>query len=115
LNKTLHQPPAIQQGNHSIDGVFTQSGKVADRDSRENYRGLGVFRTEADFLTPVAGTPLAWRYAACIALWMFTMLTAPGLTLLFLGVVVGLGVAFVWMLWEVEQVSKPRRNSDRFG
>jgi hypothetical protein len=26
LNKTLHQPPAIQQGNHSIDGVFTQSG-----------------------------------------------------------------------------------------
>jgi predicted negative regulator of RcsB-dependent stress response len=46
---------------------------------------------------------------------MVTMLTAPGLTLLFLGVVVGLGIAFVWMLWEVEQVSKPRRNSDRFG
>ncbi len=43
------------------------------------------------------------------------MLTAPGLTLLFLGVVVGLGVAFVWMFWEVEQVSKTRRNSDRFG
>jgi len=54
-------------------------------------------------------------YAACIALWMFTVLTAPGLTLLFLGVVVGLGVALVWMLWEVEQVSKRRRNSDRFG
>jgi hypothetical protein len=30
LNKTLHQPPAIQQGNHSIDGVFTQSGPKAD-------------------------------------------------------------------------------------
>jgi len=29
---------------------------------------------------------------------MFTVLTAPGLTLLFLGVVVGLGVALVWML-----------------
>ena len=29
LNKTLHQPPAIQQGNHSIDGVFTQSGSFA--------------------------------------------------------------------------------------
>ncbi len=42
------------------------------------------------------------------------MLTAPDLTLLFLGVVVGLGVAFVWMLWEIEQ-SRPRRNSDRFG
>ncbi len=42
------------------------------------------------------------------------MLTAPGLTLVFLGVVVSLGIAFVWMLWEVEQ-TKPRRNSDRFG
>ena len=46
---------------------------------------------------------------------MTTMLTAPALTLLFLGVVIGLGIAFVWMLWEVEQVSKPRSNSDRFG
>ena len=57
----------------------------------------------------------ARRYAACIVSWMFTMLTAPDLTLLFLGVVVGLGTAFVWMLWEIEQVSKPRRKSDRFG
>jgi len=44
---------------------------------------------------------------------MLTMLTAPGLTLLFLGVVVGLGIAFVWMLWEIQQVSKPDRNGDR--
>ncbi len=44
------------------------------------------------------------------------MLTTPDLTLLFLGVVVGLGTAFVWMLWEVEQTaSRPSRNSDRFG
>lgn len=43
------------------------------------------------------------------------MLTVPALTLLFLGVVVGLGTALVWMLWEIEQVSKPQRNSDRFG
>lgn len=43
------------------------------------------------------------------------MLTTPGLTLLFLGVVVGLGTALVWMLWEVEQTSRPRRNSDRAG
>ncbi|HEY1412276.1 MAG TPA: hypothetical protein VGF36_09050 [Rhodopila sp.] len=44
------------------------------------------------------------------------MLTAPDLTLLFLGVVVGLGIAFVWMIWEVEQMtSKSRRNSNRFG
>ena len=63
-------------------------------------------------------------YAACIASFalvgcigsrMVKMLTAPGLTLLFLGVVVGLGTAFVWMLWEIEQMSKPHRNSDRFG
>ncbi len=43
------------------------------------------------------------------------MLTIPGLTLVFLGVVVGLGTAFVWMLWEIEQMSKPQRNGDRFG
>ena len=53
------------------------------------------------------------------------MLTVPSLTLLFLGVVVGLGISVVWMLWEVEQMykpqpskrrlSEPRRNSDRFG
>ena len=48
------------------------------------------------------------------------MLTIPGLTLLFLGVVVGLGVSFVWMLWEIEQVSKPqmskhRPDGNRFG
>ena len=30
LNKTLHYPPAIQQGNHSIGGVFTQPGPKAD-------------------------------------------------------------------------------------
>jgi predicted negative regulator of RcsB-dependent stress response len=46
---------------------------------------------------------------------MFAMLTTPGLTLLFLGVVIGLGMAFVWMLWEIERGSKPRRNGDRFG
>jgi predicted negative regulator of RcsB-dependent stress response len=46
---------------------------------------------------------------------MFTMLTAPALTLLFLGVVVGLGIAFVWMLWEIEKGSNPHHKSDRFG
>jgi hypothetical protein len=46
---------------------------------------------------------------------MVNMLTTPGLTLLFLGVVVGLGTAFVWMLWEIEQMSKPHRDSDRVG
>src|SRR6266851_701970 len=30
LNETLHQPPAIQPGNHSIVGVFTQPGPTAD-------------------------------------------------------------------------------------
>jgi hypothetical protein len=30
LNKTPHHPPAIQQGNHSIDGVFTRPGPLAE-------------------------------------------------------------------------------------
>ena len=56
---------------------------------------------------------IGW-YAACFALKMFNMLTAPALTFLFLGVVVGLGTAVVWLFWEMEQpVSKPRRNGDR--
>ena len=38
---------------------------------------------------------------------MFTTLTTAGLTLLFLGVVFGLGAAFVWMFWEIEQAAKP--------
>jgi hypothetical protein len=40
------------------------------------------------------------------------MLTAPALTLLLLAVVVALGMSFVWMLWEIEQVSKRRRSND---
>jgi len=43
------------------------------------------------------------------------MLTAPGLTLLFLGIVVGLGAALVWMFWEIEQTSRSHRNSNHFG
>jgi len=40
---------------------------------------------------------------------MLATISAPALTLLFLGVVTGLGAAFVWAFWEIEQVSKPRR------
>ncbi|XIA63781.1 hypothetical protein ACFIOY_32845 [Bradyrhizobium sp. TZ2] len=44
------------------------------------------------------------------------MLSVPALTLLFLAVVVALGTAIVWLLWEMEQaMSKPRRHSDRLG
>jgi hypothetical protein len=82
---------------------------VEGRIGREDSRGFGVFCTEAAFSFPV------FWYAACIVLGMLTMLTAPGLTLVFLGVVVGLGIAFVWMLWEIEQVSKSQRNGDRVG
>jgi hypothetical protein len=65
---------------------------------------------------PLAGTPLALlrlHQLVCIGSRMVNMLTAPGLTLLFLGVVVGLGTAFVWMLWEIEQTSRPHRDGDR--
>jgi hypothetical protein len=43
---------------------------------------------------------------------MLAMLSAPALTLLFLGVVVALSAAFVWMFWEFEQ-AKARRNRAR--
>ena len=46
---------------------------------------------------------------------MLSMLTAPALTLLLLAVVVGLGIAIVWALWEIERASKRWRGSDRFG
>ena len=45
---------------------------------------------------------------------MLTMLTAPAYTLLLLGVIVGLGAAFVWMFWEFEQIRLRRRRA-RFG
>jgi hypothetical protein len=39
------------------------------------------------------------------------MLTAPTLTLVFMGVVVSLGTILVWMFWEIEQMSRLRRTS----
>lgn len=58
---------------------------------------------------------MARWYVVCIAYRMLSTLTAPDLTLLFLGVVVSLGTAFVWLLWEGERrFAKPDRNSDRF-
>jgi hypothetical protein len=50
---------------------------------------------------------------------MSNMLTAPALTLMFLIVVIGLGTAFVWMFWEIEQtmsrLRRPHRKGDRLG
>ena len=41
------------------------------------------------------------------------MLTTPALTLVLLGVIVGLGTALVWMLWEIEpKVTRLQRQSD---
>ena len=54
---------------------------------------------------PSAGTPLALVFcigSLALSSGVLAMLTISGLTLLFLGVVVGLGVSFVWMLWEIE-------------
>ena len=39
---------------------------------------------------------------------MLTMMTIPGLTLVFLLVVLSLGMAFVWMVWEMERLTKAR-------
>jgi hypothetical protein len=47
---------------------------------------------------------------------MLNMLTAPELTLVFLGVVASLGTALVWIFWEMERAtSKPRRKVGRRG
>lgn len=41
------------------------------------------------------------------------MLTTPALTLVLLGVVVGLGMALVWMLWEIEpKIARLQRQSN---
>lgn len=45
---------------------------------------------------------------------MLATLSAPALTLLFLGVVIGLGAALVWAFWELEQVSRPQYHGDHF-
>ena len=67
------------------------------------------------YFTEAAVDCVRW-YAACIASGMLNMLTAPALTLVFLGVVVGVGTALIWMFWEIEQsVSKPRRDGGRLG
>lgn len=59
------------------------------------------------------GDAIRW-YVACIASGMLNMLTAPELTLVFMGIVVGLGTAVVWLLWEIEQsASRSPGNSDR--
>ena len=46
---------------------------------------------------------------------MLATLTAPALTLVLLGVIVGLGAAFIWAFWEIEQVAKAHRRSNRAG
>jgi hypothetical protein len=38
-----------------------------------------------------------------------TTFTAPDLTLLFLGVVVSLAAALVWVFWEIEQRQRRRK------
>ena len=56
------------------------------------------------------------RYASCIGSGMLNVLTAPALTLVFMGVIASLGTALVWMFWEIEQsASKPRRDGSRRG
>jgi hypothetical protein len=79
------------------------------RCGRDEWRSPGVYFTEA------AVDYVRW-YAVCIASGILNMLTAPALTLVFLGVVVGLGTAFVWLFWKMEQpTAKPRRNGSRRG
>jgi hypothetical protein len=74
---------------------------------RDDFRGPGVLITEAAFGLLVGRLH---------HLGVLNMLTVPALTLVLLGIVVSLGAAVVWILWEIEQtVSRPHRNSDRAG
>ncbi len=55
-------------------------------------------------------------YVDCSDFEMLNTLTTAAFTFVFLGIVVGLGAAFVLMFWEVErQLAKPHRNRDRLG
>ena len=70
------------------------------------------------FSTPRPFALRSW-YGVCIASGMLNMLTTPALTFVFLGIVVSLGTAFVWVLWEFERtskhvLSKAHRPRDRF-
>jgi uncharacterized integral membrane protein len=51
---------------------------------------------------------LNW-YGDCFAPMMFTTLTVPDMTLLFLGVVVGLTTTFVWIFREMELRQRQRK------
>jgi hypothetical protein len=45
---------------------------------------------------------------------MMTMMTIPQMTLIFLGTVVGLGAAFVWLFWELQRPAKLPHSRGRF-
>src|SRR6266849_3573336 len=60
LNETLHHPPAIQQGNHSIDGVFTRPGSKPEE--LESSKCLPLFTNNGH--SAVLHCPLpTWRPA----------------------------------------------------
>ena len=48
-------------------------------------------------------------YMACMEAEMTALLTPAELTVLFLGVVVSLGTALVWMVWELEHGKQPAK------
>jgi len=54
------------------------------------------------------------RHAVCFEVAMMSM-TAPQMTLMFLGTVVCLGAAFVWMFWELQKPAQLPGSSKRFG
>ena len=75
--------------------------------SRDDFLRPRCYTTEAAF---------SCCYAACLASGELDMLTALVLTFAFLGVVIALGAAFIWMFWEIEQsASSPRRHGVRRG
>ena len=53
------------------------------------------------------------RHAVCLEQMMMTMMTIPQMTLMFLGTVVSLGAALVWMFWELRKPALLARSRGR--
>src|SRR6202022_3297244 len=65
LNETLHPfPPPIQQENHSIDGVFTQPGPIAELPVR---RDEYVYARENALMLPGSGKALLFDIDGTLA------------------------------------------------
>lgn len=99
--------------NTNSDAAISDENRTIDRKLNGICCGLADNSTSPLFVMAGPRFDPVGGYTDCIALGMLNMLTIPELTLLLLGIVVGLGAAIVWLIWEAEQaMSKPTRRGD---